>query len=291
MLRTNNMTNTPTNRRPRGEAALSILGPAFAAPILTREEETDLVGRWLKERDPAALTRLVESHGRFVVKVASRYRWLNLPFDDLLQEGLAGLIHGINRFDPAKGFRLSTYARWSIRSYIQDFILRNWSSVHLSRQDQVMFFANRSRRERQAREWLPANGTQPDWPAGQSDATERAPGLGVRARDRSLNARVFEGDGEELQDLLADERPTPEDAVIDSLDRQTWSRRLRAAILHLPDRERSIVQERYLREERTGLRELGERFGVSKERVRQLEKRALQRLGELLQQEEELVER
>lgn len=278
-------TERSERRRPRGTRAskIGLLDRAFDCPLLTLDEERELLERWLEHRDSRALRRLVESHGRLVVRIASQFRQVGLPVEDLVQEGVAGLVQAIHRFDPGQGCRLSTYARWSIRAAIQAFIFRNWSSVHLTKAEQGALFASRQP-PAHASDASPANDNRSARAAGShDDGQDRGPAR-VRGRDLSLNTPAFDDEEREKLDLLADDRPSPEETAIEQLDRRIWSRRLRAALRRLPERERIIIQERHLSEERVGLRELGTRFGVSKERARQLEKRALEMLAAMLRE-------
>ena len=242
-----------------------MLSAAFSTSVLAPEEEADLLKRWLDAGDPSAMRRLVESHGRLVVRIASNYLKLGLPLEDLVQEGLSGLVQAIHRFDPNQGCRLSTYARWSIRAAIQAFILRNWSSVRLTKAEQEAFFASHARARQRALNASTANSNRSPRLASRDKAAEPPVGWCVRARDLSLNAPPLDDEGPEPQDLLCDERPSPEDTVIDALDRQNWHRRLEAALDELSAREQTIIKERHLREDGLGLKELGENFGVSKE--------------------------
>jgi len=257
---------------------------SFAAPFLTREEEAELSRRWSSLNDEAALHRMVSSHLRLVTSIATRFRGFGLPLSDLVQEGTLGLIEAANRFDPTKGARLSTYASWWIRAAIQDYILRNWSMVRLgtTAAQRKLFFNLRRLRAKIAPESV-----------GQMQPEERnelardlmVPVKAVEAMegrmsavDQSLNATTGEDSDQECLDLLEDGGPSPEEIVMsrrDGAKRRAW---LNAALGELPSREQTIIRARHLNDSAVTLADLGRTLGVSKERVRQLEQRALGRL-------------
>lgn len=261
---------------------------AMKAPMLTREREEVLTRRWAMERDEVALHALVTSHTRLVVSIAMRFRGYGLPLGDLIQEGNVGLMQAIMRFDPAREVRFSTYATWWIRAAIQDFVLRNWSIVRTgtTAAQKSLFFNLRRLR---ARIDGTALGTSTDETRlkiardlrvqlGEVETMETR----LTVRDQSLNAPRA-GDGtREWGETLVDDRPSPEDIVIATRDSATREKWLSAALSELSERERRIIRERHLRDEIVTLDELGRSFGVSKERVRQIEHRALKKLERFL---------
>jgi RNA polymerase sigma-32 factor len=265
-------------------ANLTFIKGAMNRPMLTREEEYDLAERWRSQGNEKALHALVGAYYRLVIAAAARFRNYGLPFGDLVQEGNVGLMQAAARFDITHEVRFSTYATWWIKSAMQDFILRNWSIVRTgTTAAQKSLFFN-LRRLRAQIENGPGAGLDDE--GRQKIATD----LGVHLRDviameqrlsgsdSSLNAPLgVEGD-EEAQSLLSDERPTPEDTTIAQQDGKKRLQWLAAALADLNPRERQIISERRLRDEGATLEELGVALGVSKERVRQLETRALGKL-------------
>lgn len=258
-----------------------LIDQAMAEPLLTRDQEVALSRRWQAHQDETALHALVASHTRLVVSMARKFRGYGLPVGDLIQEGNTGLLQAIRRFDPERGFRLATYAMWWIKAAMTDYVLRNWSIVRLgtTAADKSLFF-----NLRKSRSWSEAIGTDGLSP---QDRDRLADSLGVdvsivermesrlAGHDSSMNAPVAGIEGDQIQDLLADDNPSPEEAAMQSLDRAVRSRWLAAALRKLPKREAMIIRERHLREEGRTLEDLGRQLGVSKERVRQLERRAL----------------
>lgn len=258
------------------------------APLLEREHEAELARRWRGKADKKALDILITSHVRLVVRIASRFRGYGLPMADLIQEGNTGLLEAANRFDVARQVRFSTYATWWILAAIQEYIVRNASIVRIGTTpaQKSLFFNLRRLRAR-----LTDNTA-----ATMTDADRRliADELGVplaavermeahlSGPDRSLNATGPGEDGGEAQDFLADEGPSPEDVVRERHDRTVLDGWLREAIGELSPREQQIVRRRFLEENRDTLAEIGESFGVTKERIRQIEGKALGKLRQIL---------
>jgi RNA polymerase sigma-32 factor len=251
-------------------------------PMLSREEERDLVLRWTGDGDEDALHVLINAHGRMAIKVARQYRAYGLPVTDIIQEGFIGLLQAGYRFDPDRAVRFSTYAKWWVRAAIQDYILRNWSIVRIgtTAQQKSLFFNMRRLSAR-----LGADGSLTHDMRGTIANDLKVPEKAVEnmegrlsGRDQSTNAVLGEDGDMEWQDRLADAGPTPEDTVGDRHDGQRRSALLKKAMGELSDRERTIIEFRHLGEDKVVLSELGERFGISKERVRQLEQRALGKL-------------
>ena len=254
------------------------------AAFLTREGEQDLARRWRDDRDEAALHRLVSAHGRLVVKLAARFRHYGLPMSDLVQEGNVGLLEAAARFEPEREVRFSTYAAWWIRATMQDFVMRNWSIVRTgtTAAHKALFFNLRRLRAKHANDidgWLDdeARGRIADELRVRPEDVDTME-MRLACADQSLNAGVGEAGEDEWQDLLPDDRPSPEDETQENHDAAVRSRWLAAALAELDPREHAIVEERRLREDAVTLCELGKRLGISKERVRQIEHRALAKL-------------
>ena len=260
------------------------------APLLTREHEVDLVKRWRDGHDEHALHELIQSYSRIAVSIAMRYRRYGLPVSDLIQEGNIGLLEAAKRFDADKGVRFATYANWWVRAAVQDYVLRNWSIVRTgttSAQKSLFFNLRRLR----------AKIAAPDGPLSASHRHEIASELNVRdsdvagmeARlsigDRSLNAETGDGDDRQWQDLLESKDPSPEEVVVAFHDEATRAAWLNAALAELNDRERTIIEKRRLSEDGATLESLGQDFGISKERVRQIEGEALKKLRTALVQQ------
>jgi RNA polymerase sigma-32 factor len=277
------MSNPPSERRRLVRAAMS-------APYLSREEEHDLAVRWRERADEAALHRLTSAHMRLVIAMAAKFRRYALPAADLIQEGHIGLLEAANRFEPEREVRFSTYAAWWIRASIQDYVLRNWSIVRggTSSNQKALFFNLRRLRARLAQEKSGAD--------EQTISAEIAATLGVSiadvetmtarlsGSDSSLNAPLHDGEnatGERQDNLVADQPATDETVghIIDDERRHRW---LTEALGVLDERELRIVRERRLEDTGETLETLGRRLGISKERVRQIEARALEKLRSAL---------
>jgi RNA polymerase sigma-32 factor len=268
-------------------ANLGFIKASMQAPLLTRDREFELARRWRNAGDEAALHELVRSYTRLVIATAARFRSYGLPLGDLVQEGNVGLMQAAARFEPERDVRFSTYAAWWIRSAMQDYVLRNWSIVRTgtTAAQKSLFFNLRRLRARVAEgpgKPLSDDGRRRIAAALKVDVAEvESMDLRLNAGDQSLNAPI--GDGhEDWQEFLADRRPNPEDVVMGSHDQARRSRWLAEALDELSPRERRIIGERRLSEEGATLEELGRALGVSKERVRQLENRALLKLREAM---------
>jgi RNA polymerase sigma-32 factor len=266
-------------------ANLSFIKASMREPLLAREYEFDLARRWREGSDEKALHALVRAYTRLVVATAARFRNYGLPMGDLVQEGNVGLMQAASRFEPDREVRFSTYAAWWIRSAMQDYILRNWSIVRTgtTAAQKSLFFNLRRLRARIESDNGGGGMTREGraWIAGelQVDVSEvEAMEMRLSASDQSLNSPVADGSDDDWQDFLADQRPSPEEVVIGMRDARTRSQWLAEALGELSPRERTIIRERRLREEGATLEELGRELGVSKERVRQLEHRALLKL-------------
>ena len=262
-------------------------------PLLEREHEVELATKWRDEGDDRAMHELVMAYARIVVSAAARYRYYGLSNGDLIQEGNIGLMQAAKRFDPDRGVRFSTYAAWWIRASIQDHILRNWSIVRTgtTAAHKSLFFKLRRLRAR--------IGEADGGPLSHEGRQKIAETIGVSVADvtvmeqrlsgadGSLNAAVSQESESEAQDFLADDRPNPEQVVIELHDGEVLSRWLNDALSELSARERLIIMKRRLQDEGATLEQLGGVLGVSKERVRQLEHRALKKLKKSLEEQSE----
>ncbi|MGF7210381.1 RNA polymerase sigma-32 factor [Skermanella aerolata] len=276
-------------------ANLTFIKASMREPLLTRDHEFDLARSWREDGKEDALHELVRAYTRLVVSTASRFRNYGLPMGDLVQEGNVGLMQAAARFEPDREVRFSTYAAWWIRSAIQDYILRNWSIVRTgTTAAQKSLFFN-LRRLRAKIEDASNNGSLTQ--AGrQKIATElkvevhevEAMEMRLSGADQSLNAPISDSGEDDWQDFLADQRPSPEEVVIGMRDSTTRSKWLAEALGELSPRERTIIAQRRLRDDGATLEELGRELGVSKERVRQLEHRAMLKLKESMMKRVEL---
>ncbi|NQY82495.1 MAG: RNA polymerase sigma factor RpoH [Alphaproteobacteria bacterium] len=261
-------------------------------PLLELREEQDLARRYNDDGDVEAAHAMVTSHLRLVAKLAMGYRGYGLPIMDLIAEGNVGLMQAVKRFDPDKGFRLATYAMWWIKASIQEYVLRSWSLVRLGTtgSQKRLFFNLRRVKDRLLK--IDGKGAAEMSHQNIIDAAEE---LGVRTdeivrmdgrltmRDASLNVPVFdEADSAEMQDFLVDDSADQEDVYIVREQAQLQSKLLVDAMGQLNDRERSIVQRRRLQDDSDTLEELSREFGVSRERVRQIEVRAIEKLKQFM---------
>ncbi len=258
---------------------------AMNAPYLAKDEEQTLAQRWRNEGDEAALHRLTHAHMRLVIAIAARFRHFGLAMSDLIQEGHVGLLEAAARFEPDRDVRFSTYATWWIRASIQDYILRNWSIVRggTSSTQKALFFNLRRLRAKLGQGPSPLS--EPELhqriaeAIGVSENDVAVMDARLSAPDSSLNAPAIESEGSaERQDFLVSDAPLQDETVGEAIDSEKRSRRLKAALEVLSERELKIVRERRLREEGATLEALGLALGISKERVRQIESRALEKL-------------
>jgi len=253
-------------------------------PLLSREEETQLALRYRRDGDLEAAHALICANLRFVVKVANEYRNYGIKLLDLVQEGNIGLMMAVKKFDPERGIRLISYAVWWIRAYIQNFVIRSWSLVRIgtTQAQRKLFF-----KLGQARQAIARLG-------GDHDAAELAEQLAVRTdeidemtvrlggRDASLDVELTEGDDYSLLDTLADQRQSQEELLIERESESRLSAQVGKALAVLNQRERHIVHDRILADEPKTLQQLADDYGISRERVRQLEKQALGKLKGVL---------
>jgi len=273
-----------------GEAGLNrYLAEIKKFPILAPEEEYMLAKRWTEHQDTEAAAKLVNSHLRLVAKIAMGYRGYGLPTAELISEGNIGLMQGVKKFEPERGFRLATYAMWWIRASIQEYILRSWSLVKMgttAAQKKLFFNLRRMKNQIEAFE---------DGDLKPEDVTKIATDLGVSEEDViSMNRRMAmggdtslnvslreEGDGQ-WQDWLVDTDPLQDERVADAQESQVRHELLIEAMKALNDREKHILTERRLTDEPKTLEELSQVYDVSRERIRQIEVRAFEKLQKAL---------
>lgn len=265
-------------------ANVTFIKQSMKQPLLSRDHELDLARRWRDHQDSAALHEMVRAYTRLVVATATRFRHYGLPIGDLVQEGNVGLMQAAARFEPERDVRFSTYAAWWIRSAMQDYVLRNWSIVRTgttAAQKSLFFNLRRLRSRIEETSGAPLDDTgrrkiAEDLNVGLHDVLQMEQRLG--GGDQSLNSPLAAESDADWQDLLPDTRPSPEEVVIGMRDSQTRSAWLAQALAELSPRERRIIAERRLSEDGITLEQLGRDLGVSKERVRQLEHRAMVKL-------------
>jgi RNA polymerase sigma-32 factor len=253
-------------------------------PMLTQEEELALSHRWRDEHDLEAANRLVTSHLRLVAKIAMGYRGYGLPIGELISEGNVGMMQAVKRFDPDRGFRLATYAMWWIRAAIQEYILHSWSLVKMgttAAQKKLFFNLRRLKGQMQA---IEEGDLKPEQVAsiartlGVPEADVVSMNRRLSAPDNSLNAPLrAEGEGE-WQDWLVDESESQEEAMGEREELTGRKALLANALKTLNDRERHILIERRLKDNPTTLEDLSQQYDISRERVRQIEVRAFEKL-------------
>jgi RNA polymerase sigma-32 factor len=252
--------------------------------MLERDQEYNLAKRWREHGDRGAADQLVTSHLRLAVKIAMGYRGYGLPVSEIIAEGNVGLMQALNRFEPEKGFRFATYAMWWIRACIQDYILRSWSLVKIgtTANQKKLFFKLRSAKSKIAA--LESGDLHPDQVAliaknldvTNQDVVDMNRRLGG---DKSINAPMHsDGETGEWQDHLVDQSPSPEAIVVEQDEKEHQHNALVAAFDVLDDRERRIFEARHLVDEPLTLEDLAAQFNVSRERIRQIEARAFEKV-------------
>ena len=254
------------------------------ASILEKDEEFHLINDWRDNKNPKSLQKILNSYLRLAVSYARKYSSYGLPIDDLIHEGVLGIMHALEKFDTSREFRLSTYASWWIRASIQDYILKNWSVVRTgSTASQKALFFNLKKIKQQindvSREFM-----------GQHELNEVSNMLKVKSievqnmesrltgGDLHLNQKVDNESENDLMSLLADDRQNPEETYQDFNDKKIQKDFINKAIDTLNDREKTIIRLRKFREKSITLDELGQKLKISKERVRQIETKALEKL-------------
>jgi RNA polymerase sigma-32 factor len=252
--------------------------------MLERDQEFALAKRWREHGDRDAANQLVTSHLRLAAKVATSYRGYGLPISEIISEGNVGLMQALNRFDPEKGFRFATYAIWWIRASIQDYVLRSWSLVKIgttANQKKLFFKLRSAQRKISAFERGDLHPDQVTSIAKSLNVAEQdVVDMNRRLRgDASLNAPIQDdGEADEWQSYLVDQSPSPEAIVADEDERHCQHKALARAIDVLNDRERRIFEARHLAEEPQTLEELALEFNVSRERIRQIDTRAFEKV-------------
>ncbi len=278
--------NLPSVPALGGEQSLNrYLSEIKKFPVLAPEQEYMLAKRFREHGDPQAAAQLVTSHLRLVAKIAMGYRGYGLPVSELISEGNIGLMQGVKKFEPERGFRLATYAMWWIKASIQEFILRSWSLVKMgttAAQKKLFFNLRRMKKQLDAYE---------DSDLHPEDVAKIAKDLGVPEQevvnmnrrmmlggDASLNVSLREEGEGQWQDLLADERPLQDETVAEAEEVTVRHGMLLEAMGSLNEREREILTERRLIDDPKTLEELSQVYHVSRERVRQIEVRAFEKL-------------
>lgn len=257
--------------------------------LLTKEDEVNYIRSWQLHRNKESINKIVSSHLRLVISLANKFKNYGLPINELVQEGNVGLMQAVDKFDLNRDVRFSTYASWWIKAAMQTFILKNWSIVRIgtTAAQKSLFFKLKTIMTKIEKE----NNTS------FNDYHQRklAEDIGIKFKDieemkgrlsgsdQSLNATFSENSELEVQDLLIDERASPEQNAILTKDTKTISNLINEALNKLPEREKKIIGARQLSENTITLQELGKDLGISKERVRQLENRALSKLKLSLQ--------
>lgn len=261
-------------------------------PILEKDQEFMLACRLRDEGDRDAAHQLVTSHLRLVAKIAMGYRGYGLPVADLISEGNIGLMKAVKKFDPDRGFRLSTYAIWWIKASITEYVLKSWSMVKMgtvASQKKLFFSLRRTKNQLKIFD----NGELDDVQAGQISDALGATSEEVRHMNRRLHSRDFSlnsplsqvEDGAEFQDTLVDDKPSPEVLVGNQEEMSVRSGMLSRALELLSERERHILTERRLKDDPVTLEELGTHYGISRERIRQLEVRAFDKVQKSIRAE------
>jgi RNA polymerase sigma-32 factor len=254
-------------------------------PMLAKDQEFMLAKRWQEHQDPEAAHQLVTSHLRLVAKIAMGYRGYGLPIGEVISEGNVGLMQAVKKFDPDKGFRLATYAMWWIRASIQEYILRSWSLVKMgttAAQKKLFFNLRKAKSEiaaLQEGDLRPDQVSQIATKLGVLDEEVISMNRRLSGGDASLNSPLRSDSESEWQDWLVDnDTPSQETVVADNQEMNLRMSLLEAAMTELSERERHILTERRLKDEPTTLEELAGEYGVSRERVRQIEVRAFEKL-------------
>jgi len=289
------MRSRPKDYEMAGVNALSVMSPDGGLsrylteirkfPMLAKDEEFMLAKRWREHEDPAAAHRLVTSHLRLVAKIAMGYRGYGLPIGEVISEGNVGLMQAVKKFEPDKGFRLATYAMWWIRASIQEYILRSWSLVKMgttAAQKKLFFNLRKAKSEISALEegdMRPEQVSAIATKLGVLDSEVISMNRRLSGPDASLNAPLRSDSENEWQDWLEDkEQVSQETRLAEDEEKSQRMGLLSEAMVELTDRERHILTERRLRDDPMTLETLATEYGVSRERVRQIEVRAFEKL-------------
>ena len=259
-------------------------------PMLDADEEYVLAKDWLDKQNTKAAHKLVTSHLRLVAKIAMGYRGYGLPVADLIAEGNIGMMHAVKKFDPEKGFRLATYAMWWIKAAIQEFVLKSWSQVKIgttASQKKLFFNLRKIKGKINALEDGDLSPNQVNHIAKTLDVAEDdviSMNRRMLGGDHSLNAQINRNDGEEAewQDMLSDERDNQETQFVNNQEKNIRNKMMVEALEHLKLREKDIIIKRRLIDTPKTLEELSQEYKVSRERVRQIETRAFEKLQEAM---------
>ena len=271
-----------------GNPDRSFVRKAMKAPMLEAEHELNLARRWRDHDDERALHELTTAYMRLVISMASKFRHYGVPLADLVQEGNVGLMQAAARFEPSREVRFSTYAAWWIRSSIQDYVLRNWSIVRTgttAAQKSLFFNLRRLRAKIDDTGDAIMTAENKKWVSEHLGVPERdveTMASRLSASDRSLNAPLATDGDAQWQDLLPDESATPDQVVMEERDNAKRKEWIAQALEVLNERETLIISERRLTDDSVTLEVLGKRLGISKERVRQIEHQALNKLRKTL---------
>lgn len=252
--------------------------------ILNREDEHKLAKRFQEHDDLKAAHTLICANLRFVVKVANEYRQYGIRIQDLVQEGNIGLMLAVRKFDPERGIRLISYAVWWIRAYINSFIIKSWSLVKIGTtqaQKKLFFKLGQARKKISNLSGIDDSTAIADELDVSYDEVEEM-SVRMASRDASLDVELFEGDDYTLGDKLADDRCNQEELLLDKEAEDQRSRQVETALSILNQRERVIITARILNDQPRTLKELAAEFGISRERIRQIEQNALRKLKEHL---------
>ena len=255
-------------------------------PMLEAGEEYLLAKDWLEKQDTKAAHKLVTSHLRLVAKIAMGYRGYGLPIADLIAEGNIGMMHAVKKFDPEKGFRLATYAMWWIKAAIQEFVLRSWSQVKIgttARQKKLFFNLRKIKGKINALEDGDLTPKQVNHIAKTLNVSENdvvSMNRRMLGGDHSLNWQINRQDGEEAewQDMLTDERDNQETQYVNNQEKNIRNKMMLEALEYLKPREKDIIIKRRLAENPKTLEDLSQEYKVSRERIRQIETRAFEKL-------------
>jgi RNA polymerase sigma-32 factor len=249
--------------------------------LLTAEEEFKLAVRLKKYNDVAAAQKLIVSNLRFVVKIAHEYRNYGFKLADLIQEGNIGLIHAVKKFDPYKGYRLISYAVWWIRAYIQNYLIKSWSIVKIGTtqaQRKLFFKLNQTKKELETISRKNPEFSEIATSLGVKDSEVAEMDLRMGSRDLSLNEIINDDSSNSHIDFLAYEGDNQEVSLIKNEEKSLVQRDIAGALAHLSERESYIILNRVMADDPKTLQEIGEKYNISRERARQIEKQALKKM-------------
>ncbi len=253
--------------------------------VLTREQEHELAQRFHRQGDLESAHRLICANLRFVVKIAHEYRTYGIKMLDLVQEGNIGLMMAVKKFDPERGIRLISYAVWWIRAYIHNYIIRSWSLVKIgTTQAQKKLFFKLSQARKALKNLTGEEDTETiarDLEVRDEEVEEMA--LRMAGRDASLDVKLVEGEDYSLMDSLVDDRENQEELFLRNEEDRILSHRIESSLQCLNERERTIIRDRILFDKPRTLQEIADEYGISRERVRQLEKNALKKLRDAME--------